>query len=70
MTPITPENLKREGFRLILRENVSYYKKEIIQVIYTGLGWQICDIDGNVGNTYVMTIEEIYHELSREMRNY
>ncbi len=66
MTQITPENLEKEGFQLIHRGNVSYYKKEIIQVIYTGLGWQICDIDGNIGNTYVTTIEEIYYELSRK----
>lgn len=65
MTPITIENLEKEGFQLIHRGDVSYYKKESIQVIYTGLEWQICDIDGNVGNTYVTTIEEIYYELNR-----
>lgn len=65
MTPITLAILEKEGFQLINRGNVSYYQKESIQVIYTGLGWQICDIDGNVGNTYVTTIEEIYYELNR-----
>ena len=67
MTPITPANLEKEGFQLIHRGNVSYYKKDSIQVIYTGLGWQICDINGNIGNTYVMTIEEIYYELNRRV---
>lgn len=65
MTPITPANLENEGFQLIHRGDVSYYKKGSIQVIYTKLAWQICDIDGNVGNTYVTTIEEIYYELNR-----
>lgn len=65
MAQITQANLEKEGFQLTHRGNVSYYKKESIQVINTGLGWQICDIDGNVGNTYVTTIEEIYFELSR-----
>ena len=62
MTPITPATLEREGFQLIHRGNVSYYQKDSIQVIYTGFCWQICDIDGNVGKTYVSTIEEIYYE--------
>lgn len=65
MTPITIENLEKEGFRLVHRGNVSYYEKENIRVINTGLAWQICDIDGDVGNSYVTSIEEIYAELSR-----
>ncbi len=65
MIPINHTILGKEGFRLIHRENVSYYKKDSIKVIYTGLSWRICDIDGNVGNTFFATIEEIYYELSR-----
>lgn len=65
MTPITIENLKNDGFLLVHRGNVSYYEKEDIRVINTGHAWQICDIDGNVGNSYVTSIEEIYAESSR-----
>ena len=67
MTPITPVNLINEGFQLIHRGRVSYYEKDSIRVISTRIGWQICNIDGNVGNTYVTTIEEIYDELNRRV---
>ena len=65
MKPITPANLESEGFQLVVQGNNRYYKKDNIQVINTGLAWQICDIDGNVGNSYVTSIEEIYAESSR-----
>jgi hypothetical protein len=65
MTKITPETLGNEGFTLVHRGNVSYFEKGEIRVIYVDVNWHLCDIDGNIGNTYLLSIEQIYEEVSR-----
>lgn len=67
MTPITPDTLSDIGFHLVKRGNVTYFEHGEVRVIYTGIGWQFCDIEGNVGNTYLLSIEQIIEEVHRSM---
>lgn len=66
-TPITQETLIRDGFFLIKRGDVLYFEKDGLYVIYADAcaQWCICDNDGNIGNTYVSSIEELNKELER-----
>lgn len=66
MTPITPESLSEIGFHLVNRGNVQYFENGEARVIYTCGGcWQFCDIEGNVGNTILLSIEQIIAEINR-----
>lgn len=69
MTPITPKTLRNAGFHLIKRGNVSYFGKYDLYVIYIDCMWYICDINGNIGNTIVASIEELILEFDKKYRN-
>lgn len=69
MTPITPTTLMDEGFRPIKRGNVSYFGKYDLYVIYIDCMWYICDINGNIGNTIVVSMEELILEFNKKYRN-
>lgn len=67
MTPITIESLSEIGFHPVNRGNVRYYENGEARVIYTCNGWQFCDIEGNVGNTVLLSIEHVIAEINRSV---
>jgi hypothetical protein len=62
MAQINHNNLIKEGFVQI---GEHLYTKENIYITHSGVAWQICDKNSNVGNEYVEIIEQIYMAINR-----
>lgn len=58
---ITAENLIADDYSVHREEPSVVFKKENIYITET-IQWQICDEDGNVGNEYIETMDELHEK--------